>query len=152
MREFLLALAAAALIAAAGLVAAQSQSPTAQSQSPAAQPQSPAAQSQQPVAHPQQPATPGPMRLAAIDTSNEAFRKLDTDHDGRISALEANQNPRLAALFPMADKNKDGYLSKEEFEAISTALPKAPEVDATSPDGDQASYPSGDEPATSPRE
>jgi len=138
MREFLLALAAAALIAAAGLVAAQSQPP--------------AAQSQQPAAHPQQPVSQGPLRLAAIDTSNEAFRKLDTDHDGRISALEANQNPRLAALFPMADKNKDGYLSKEEFEAISTALPKPQEVDATSPDGDQASYPGGDEPAASPKE
>ena len=94
---------------------------------------------------------PGPtLRLAAIDTSQAAFRKLDTDHDGRISALEANQNPRVAAAFPMADRDKDGYLSMEEFEALSRAVPKPPDVDASTPSGDAASDPGGDQNATSP--
>ena len=35
------------------------------------------------------------MRLAAMDTSAAAFRKLDHDNDGRISALEAADNPKV---------------------------------------------------------
>jgi EF hand len=79
------------------------------------------------------------MRLAAMDTSAAAFRKLDADKDGRISALEAADNPRLAAAFTIADKDKDGYLSEEEFEAMgSSAQPDVHrDIDATSPDGDQ---------------
>ena len=63
------------------------------------------------------------LRLSAMDTSVAAFRKLDTDNDGRISALEAADNPRVAAAFTMADRNKDGYLSKEEFEAMRSLAP-----------------------------
>src|SRR3569832_963680 len=59
------------------------------------------------------------MRLAVMDTSVAAFRKLDRDNDGRISALEAADNPKVAAAVTMADKDKDGYLSKEEFEAMN---------------------------------
>ncbi len=62
-------------------------------------------------------------RLAAIDVSDAAFRKLDTDHDGRISALEANANPKVAARFLEADKNRDGYLSLEEFRSLGNAGP-----------------------------
>ena len=140
MREVILAVCAAALISTAGYVAAQ----TALKTSP-------------PADAPPADSTTGlfgtapegsRLRLAAIDTSEEAFRKLDTDHDGRISALEANENPRIAAVFPMADKDRDGYLSKEEFAAISSAVPKPPDVDASTPSGDRASYPSGDRPAT----
>ncbi len=53
-----------------------------------------------------------------MDTSVAAFRKLDTDNDGRISPLEAANNPRVATAFTMADKDKDGYLSLEEFESM----------------------------------
>jgi hypothetical protein len=69
-------------------------------------------------------------RLAAIDISDAAFRKLDTDHDGRISALEANANPKVAARFLDADKNHDGYLSLEEFKSLGNA---GPADSATSP-------------------
>lgn len=64
------------------------------------------------------------LRLAAMDTSDTAFRKLDEDHDGRISALEAANDPRVAAAFTLADKDKDGYLSKEEFASLSSAAPE----------------------------
>jgi hypothetical protein len=64
-------------------------------------------------------------RLAAIDVSDAAFKKLDTDHDGRISALEANANPKVAARFLEADKNHDGYLSLEEFRSLGTPAPSA---------------------------
>jgi hypothetical protein len=98
------------------------------------------------------PRPQAPIRLSMIDTSTAAFRKLDGDHDGRISALEANQNPRVAAAFLVADKDKDGYLSREEFEAISSAVPVPPDTDASSPSGDQVSDPGGDEPSTPPSE
>ncbi len=59
-------------------------------------------------------------RWAVIDVSDAAFKKLDTDHDGRISALEANANPKVAARFLDADKNHDGYLSLEEFRTLGS--------------------------------
>jgi EF hand len=121
MRESVLGVCAAALITAAGFVAAQASRPLPPAQT-APQSASTATQGDPGEAS----SNPG-LRLAAIDTSDEAFRKLDTDHDGRISALEANADPRVAALFPMADKDKDGYLSKEEFRAINTlAAPPDP--------------------------
>ena len=60
------------------------------------------------------------IHTAAIDTSEAAFRKLDTDHDGRISALEANSDPKVAERFLQADKNHDGFLSPAEFRALSS--------------------------------
>jgi hypothetical protein len=57
-------------------------------------------------------------RLAAIDTSAGAFRKLDADGDGRISAIEAANEPKVAAAFTQADKNKDGYLTPDEFKSL----------------------------------
>ena len=66
------------------------------------------------------------IRLAAIDVSDAAFRKLDTDHDGRISALEANASPKVAARFLEADRNHDGFLSPEEFKTLAHPAPAAP--------------------------
>ena len=99
MRKLSLGISAAALICGAGIVAGQTSEST---------------QVQSAVAKPTETATqPDPgtkMRLAAMDTSADAFRKLDHDNDGRISALEAADNPKVAAAFTMADKDKDGYL------------------------------------------
>lgn len=151
MKKLFLGISAAALISIAGFVAAQ----TAQSTLVQTSVDKPAESATEP-----DPGTK--MRLAAMDTSPAAFRKLDADNDGRISALEAADNPRLAAAFTMADKDKDGYLSKEEFEAMRSAATNAnaKDVDASSPSGDQATEPSGDratdpggdQPATGPNE
>ena len=116
---------------------------------------------EKPVATATEPDPVTKLRLAALDTSPAAFRKLDQDNDGRISALEAADNPKVAAAFTLADKDKDGYLSKEEFEAMNPSSPAAMrEADASSPSGDRAtepsgdhaSDPSGDQPATGPNE
>ena len=112
MRKLFLAISAAALFSIAGFVVAQ----TAQTKSTLVQ-----SSVDNPTAAATQPDPGTKMRLAAMDTSEAAFRKLDTDNDGRISALEAAENPRVAAAFTMADKDKDGYLSKEEFEAIGSS-------------------------------
>lgn len=45
------------------------------------------------------------------------FDALDTNKDGRISMPEATADPRLVETFATADKNGDGYLDNEEFDA-----------------------------------
>src|SRR3981081_3205105 len=115
MRKLLLGLSAIALISIAGYVAAQ----TEKNQS-----------STEATTTASQPDPGTKLRLAAMDTSDAAFRKLDADNDGRISAIEAADNPRVAAAFTMADKDKEGYLSKEEFESTKSSVTTPQEVDA----------------------
>lgn len=83
-------------------------------------------------------------RLATIDVSDAAFRRLDTDHDGRISALEANANPKVAARFLEADRNRDGYLSPEEFRTLGNGSP--PNAAADTPPRPAAGAASGNAP------
>ena len=141
MRNLFLGICAAALISIAGFVAAQ----TTRSTLGQASVDNPAESATQP-----DPGTK--MRLAAMDTSPAAFRKLDADNDGRISAIEAADDPRVAAAFTMADKDKDGYLSKEEFEALNPSTSTKRDVDASTPSGDRVTAPSDDQPATAPNE
>jgi hypothetical protein len=114
MKKLFLGVSAAALILIAGFVIAQTAQTTLVQ-----------ATTDNPVATATQPDPGTKMRLAAMDTSEAAFRKLDADNDGRISALEAADNPRVAAAFTMADKDKDGYLSKEEFESMNSSATNA---------------------------
>ncbi|MFO7276903.1 MAG: EF-hand domain-containing protein [Pseudomonadota bacterium] len=60
-------------------------------------------------------------KVAALDTSAAAFQKLDADNDGRVSAIEAANNTQVAAQFTTADKDGDGYLSREEFQSMGQA-------------------------------
>lgn len=46
----------------------------------------------------------------------DAFRKTDADGNGRISRQEAAMWPGLARNFDRLDANKDGELSKAEFD------------------------------------
>jgi hypothetical protein len=52
-------------------------------------------------------------RVAAAEGAS--FTRLDADQDGRISAIEAANNSKVAAGFTASDADKDGYLSKAEF-------------------------------------
>jgi hypothetical protein len=144
MRKLFLGISAIALICIAGYVAAQAAVPD------GAPPATDQTSAETTTANASQPDQGTKLRLARMDTSVAAFRKLDTDDDGRISALEAAENPRVAAAFTMADKDKDGYLSAEEFESISGTAKS--DVDASSPSGDRVSEPSGDQAATAPNE
>ena len=47
-------------------------------------------------------------RLAAAEGA-PTFTKLDADQDGRISAIEAANNSKVAAGFTSSDEDKDGY-------------------------------------------
>lgn len=56
-----------------------------------------------------------------IDT---AFRQTDADGDGKLSSAEVQQHQALAAKFHALDRNKDGFLSSEEFSAGVTVKEK----------------------------
>ena len=60
-------------------------------------------------------------RVATAQSMTPSFTKLDADADGRISAIEAASNSRVAAGFTSADANRDGYLSKGEYAQLAKA-------------------------------
>jgi Ca2+-binding EF-hand superfamily protein len=80
---------------------------------------------------------PQPVTKAKLNADlDTAFKGVDTNHDGFISAAElaAQQNKELAALqaqaraklqedFKQLDTNKDGQLSFAEFSAVATVKP-----------------------------
>ena len=52
------------------------------------------------------------------DTSPQAlFARIDTNSDGKVSKEEATRLPGVATRWEELDKNKDGWLSREEFVA-----------------------------------
>ena len=62
---------------------------------------------------------------SAKDQANESlasgkavptFRSLDADVDGSLTPREAAKFMELAAVFPQADKDRDGLLSSAEYE------------------------------------
>jgi EF hand domain-containing protein len=58
-------------------------------------------------------------RVATAESMTPSFTKLDADADGRISAIEAANNSRVAAGFTSADANRDGYLSPSEYAQLA---------------------------------
>jgi Ca2+-binding EF-hand superfamily protein len=74
-----------------------------------------------------------PTKVAAVDVNSAAFAKLDADTDGRVSAIEAANDTKIAAAFTTADADKDGYLSKEEFATVGQADASAPPAQGTDP-------------------
>lgn len=49
----------------------------------------------------------------------DAFRSLDKDGDRHLSKKEAAANAQVAAGFDKADANRDGKLSRDEFNAVA---------------------------------
>ncbi len=81
-------------------------------------------------------------RLAAAESTTPSFTKLDADADGRVSAIEAANNSRVAAGFTSADTNKDGYLSKAEYAQIErSASSAAPRSSSSAPSEDSQTVP-----------
>ena len=54
-----------------------------------------------------------------------AFRKADIDGDSAVSKAEAAGNERLVTGFDRADRNRDGKLSRAEFDSIYHPKPLA---------------------------
>jgi hypothetical protein len=63
--------------------------------------------------------TPEPAKVAPAVPENvaAAFKRADTNADGKLSKEEAAAMPAVAAKFDEADKDKDGFLSLAEFAA-----------------------------------
>ncbi|NVK43956.1 MAG: hypothetical protein HWE39_22165 [Oceanospirillaceae bacterium] len=46
----------------------------------------------------------------------ELFKGVDANQDGRISQTESTINPTLEENFAALDKNRDGFLTPDEFQ------------------------------------
>jgi Ca2+-binding EF-hand superfamily protein len=57
---------------------------------------------------------------AGSPSVSAVFDSLDSDHDGFVTAQDAQAAPVVAQSFASADKNGDGKLSKEEFTSAFT--------------------------------
>lgn len=78
-------------------------------------------------------------RMAAAEGSSASFTKLDADADGRISAIEAANDSKVAAAFTTSDADKDGYLSKSEYAQMAksssdTGATQQPRSSSSMPD------------------
>lgn len=63
------------------------------------------------------------------------FQKLDQNHDGKLSQLEAQKDPELSTQFDKLDVNHDGYLSIAEFAAWPRAKRTQTPDPSTAPGG-----------------
>lgn len=69
-------------------------------------------------------AKPGGMaaRSAQVDRGSPRFRRLDTNHDGKLSRLEALKSRQLTRHFDDIDTNHDGFITPDEKRAAWMAL------------------------------
>ena len=58
---------------------------------------------------------------------HKAFQEADTNHDGSIELGEFHE--RLVDVFYMGDRNKDGKLSKDEYDAVVVIREEYGDVD-----------------------
>ncbi|MDY0067205.1 MAG: hypothetical protein RBS02_12555 [Steroidobacteraceae bacterium] len=66
------------------------------------------------------------LATAAIAAESEAtFESLDKDSDGRVSINEATEDDALFVAFEKLDRNRDGELTREEFQRQHDAEPDA---------------------------
>ena len=54
---------------------------------------------------------------ALAQDAGVVFAALDANKDGKVSPAEAQRNTMVSQDFADADKNHDGFLSKDEFVA-----------------------------------
>ena len=55
-------------------------------------------------------------------TTHGAFARLDTNHDGKLSAAEAAADPKVQSMWKKLDANNDGTVSEAEFAAHQAEL------------------------------
>ena len=61
-----------------------------------------------------------------LDVVRTAFKRADTNGDGKLSREEAAALPAVAEKFTQLDKDSDGFINSAEFEAgVTTQQPAA---------------------------
>ncbi len=65
----------------------------------------------------------GKMMGAGQTMMEQHFDAADTNHDGALSKVEAEQMPMVSANFDELDTNKDGKVSKEELPGNMQMMP-----------------------------
>src|SRR4051812_43403502 len=73
---------------------------------------------------------PADKSSAATGERDKAFKALDLDGDGAISKAEAAGNAEIVTRFDRADKNRDGKLSRAEFDSLEKSKSKGRRVSA----------------------
>jgi Ca2+-binding EF-hand superfamily protein len=58
-------------------------------------------------------------------TSGDVFKSLDADGDGKISKSEAESSQSFAGSFDRLDGNRDGFVTKREFQRNTRTKPKS---------------------------
>jgi Ca2+-binding EF-hand superfamily protein len=61
--------------------------------------------------------SPGEISARARTAMEAAFARTDANSDGKLTPEESEHMPAIAMLFVQLDRNKDGFLSLEEFAA-----------------------------------
>lgn len=65
------------------------------------------------------------MAFAGEGAKESSFTDLDKDGNGAITQSEASNHDALMANFTAADVNRDGQLSRTEFDAVQPELEEA---------------------------
>jgi hypothetical protein len=67
-------------------------------------------------------ATSNTTGMSSKSPASGAFARLDTNHDGKLSAAEAAADPKVQGMWKKLDANNDGTVSEAEFAAHQAEL------------------------------
>ena len=67
------------------------------------------------------PASQGSMK-GDMTSSDATFDRLDTNHDGKLTASEAAADPKVHSAWKKIDANNKGAVSKAEFQAHASDI------------------------------
>ena len=57
-----------------------------------------------------------------MSTADATFDRLDTNHDGKLSASEAAADPKVQGAWKKLDAGNKGSISKSEFQAHASDI------------------------------
>ena len=59
---------------------------------------------------------------SATSSADAMFARLDTNHDGKLSAFEAKADPKVERIWKTLDPNNQGSVTKAQFQAHASDL------------------------------